>query len=223
MTTAPRKHAHPESDKTRVLLVDDHRAMAEGLRAILSRRLDLEVIGHASDGEEAVVLALRDPPDVVLLDLDLPRAGGLEVLKELGAHACPARVLIFSMYANPTFVLQAIALGASGYALKEEPAAQLVEAIREVARGGGYFSMPIRGIAVALGKARDDSIAESRRLTEREAEVVLLVSEGLCLKDAAAKLGLARPTVKMTWTRALRKLGLRAIEKGLYTASLRGR
>lgn len=201
---------------TRVLLLDDHPAVAEGMRALLSKEPTIEVVAVAQTGERALELARSERPEVALLDIDLPGHDGLETGERLLGEHATLRLIYFSMYANPVFVLRALALGAKGYLLKEEPAHEVANAIRKVAEGSHGFSEPILRIASAMGCVDGSEPV----LSEREREVVLRMARGQSLGALAAGLGITRGTVRILWGRAQRKLGLRSFGSGLFTASL---
>jgi two-component system response regulator DesR len=199
---------------TRVLLLDDHPAVAEGMRELLSREPGIEVVAVAGAGEQAIELARVERPEVALLDIDLPIQDGLEIGQRLLAELPELHLIYFSMYANPVFVLRAIALGAKGYLLKEEPASEVASGIRAVATGGHCFSEPIRQIAQAMGRSSKGV------LSDRERAVMKLMALGRNLAEVAEELGITRGTVRALWTRAQHKLGLRSLGVGLFTASL---
>jgi len=203
---------------TRVLLLDDHPAIAEGMRGLLACEEGIAVVAVAQTGERALELARAERPEVALLDIDLPERDGLEIGAQLLSDLPELRLIYFSMYANPIFVLRAIALGAKGYLLKEEPANEVAKAIRAVAAGGDGFSSPIRQIAVAMGCTSERRV--ERVLSQRETEVVKRMAQGRSLSEVAEDLGIARATVRILWGRAQHKLGLRSLGIGLFTASL---
>lgn len=203
----------------RVLLLDDHPVLAEGMRELLSAERELEVVAVAQTGERALELARSAAPEVGLLDIDLPGEDGLATGARLIAELPALRLVYFSVYANPVFVLRALAIGAKGYLLKEEPAHAVANAIRSVAAGGHGFSEPIRKIAAAMGCVpRRDA---DPLLSEREREVVLRMARGQTLGALAGELGIVRGTARVLWSRAQQKLGLRSLGAGLFTASLK--
>lgn len=204
----------------RVLLVDDHPAVAEGMRELLAEEPGLEVVAVAHNGARALTLARAERPALALLDIDLPGQDGLEIGAQLLAELPELLLIYFSMYANPIFVLRAIALGARGYLLKEEPAHEVANALRAVAAGGHAFSEPIRRIAVAMGFPSQTT--DGPTLSGRERSVVRLIASGRSLDQVAEELGIGRGTVRIHWGHAQDKLGLRSLGVGLFTASLKG-
>jgi DNA-binding NarL/FixJ family response regulator len=202
----------------RVLLVDDHPALAEGMERLLSEERGIAVVGVASDAERALELATRVEPTLAVLDIDLPGRDGLAIGRGLLALRPELKLLYFSLYANPIFVLRAIEVGARGYLLKEEPAHAVAVAIRAVAAGETHFSPPIRRIAVAMGCVT--GVPADQVLTGRERDVVKLIGAGQTLAQTAAALGIGRGSVRCLWERAQDKLGLRSLGVGLFTASL---
>lgn len=204
----------------RVLLVEDHTIVREGLKTMLSLEPDLEVVGEAADGERAVREATRLLPDVVVMDLSLPALNGVDATAAIVA-ACPAtRVLVLSMYGGPEHVRPAVRAGASGYLVKGTGVAELVSGIRAVARGEPWFS---HGIAAILLR-EDGSGAGS--LTPREREVLKLVAEGLSSAEIAKTLELSVKTVESHRSRLMTKLDVtnaaglvrEAIRLGIITA-----
>ena len=197
---------------TRILIVDDHRAVADGLQAVLGARFGADSVAVASDPAEALEEAERFAPQVVLLDIDLPGASGFDLLDPLRERAPECRVVFFSMYANPDFVLRAIGVGASGYLVKDERAADVAAAIDRVAAGEPAFSTGVARIASLLGiPVTEDAAPEDDALTERERDVALELARGTSLQQCAKKLGLRLGTVRTYWARAQVKLRLRAL------------
>ncbi|MCH7230228.1 response regulator transcription factor [Glycomyces sp. L485] len=197
---------------TRVLLADDHAAVRAGLRMLLDSVDDIEVVGEASDGVEAVALARRLLPDVVVMDVRMPRKDGIAAAAELRGVA---DVLVLTSYGDDANVFDALRAGASGFLLKDADAETLVEAVRVVARGDGLISPAVtRNLIAEFGRARPSyaPIAVDGEglaaLTPRETEVLSLIGEGLSNAEIAAVLGTAETTVKSHVTRLLAKLGL---------------
>ena len=198
----------------RVLLVDDDPLVRTGLQLILGGQPDLQVVGEARDGEEAVELAARLRPDVVLMDLRMPRRDGLAAT-ELLVRSDPApAVIVLTTFDTDDSVLAALRLGASGFLLKDTPPAQLVEAVRRVAAGENILSPTVTAqlIASVRGPQEGDRRRAARRrlaaLTEREREVALAVGEGSSNAEIAAALYMSVATVKAHVSRVMDKLGV---------------
>ncbi|REH49787.1 DNA-binding NarL/FixJ family response regulator [Kutzneria buriramensis] len=197
----------------RVLLVDDQELMRMGFRMVLNAQEDLEVIGEAADGVDAVRLAEELRPDVVLMDVRMPRLDGVEATKQI-TEAGTAKVLVMTTFDMDEYALSALRNGASGFLLKDTPPADLVSALRAVASGDAVVSPSVtkRLLDRFLGPAgggelRDASVLDV--LTEREREVLVLIAKGLSNTELAQKLFLSEATVKTHVGRILAKLELR--------------
>jgi DNA-binding NarL/FixJ family response regulator len=183
----------------RVLLVDDHAIVRAGIRALLEAAGGLHVIGEAENGQQAVLEAERLRPDVVLLDLAMPRLNGAEAARQIAREVPTARVLILSSYSDAQHLRQAIEAGAAGYLMKESAGAELVEAVREAVNGGAFFSPALLKqlkewlVGPAEGRA---ATAWAATLSRREAEVLQLIAEGYASKQIAALLSLSKKTVE---------------------------
>jgi two-component system, NarL family, response regulator NreC len=208
----------------RLLLVEDHLMVREGVRALLDEEDDIEVVGQASNGSEVLPLVDRLRPDVVVLDLMLPGKGGLEVARDLTMHRPDVRVVILSMYDNEAYVLEALRNGASAYVLKQSEAAELVRAIREVAAGRRYLGAPLSEHAVeAYARRAEGAPADSyATLTAREREVLKLVAEGLTSPEIAVLLFISPRTVESHRAALMKKLGLRTQADAIRYALQRG-
>ena len=191
----------------RVLIVDDHAVVRAGLRLLLEAEEDLEPVGEAGSGREAVFQARALKPDVILLDVVMPDQGGLEVLPTLLHERPEAKVLVLSMQDDPPYVRQAFASGASGYVLKDAADTEVVAAIREVARGGRYVH-PELGARLIAAEADEARRAEADPLSEREREVLRLLALGHTNQEIAKQLFISVRTAETHRAHIMRKLGL---------------
>src|SRR5262245_35188969 len=213
--------------KIGVLIVEDHAVVREGLKILIQTDGDLEIRGEAGDGKEAVKLAQKLAPDVVLMDVAMPRCNGLEA-KRIISRDCPrSRVLVLSAYKDQEFVEKALQAGAAGYLTKHSAAEDLLRAIRNVSRGCSFLSP-----SVAHGLRRRNETAFMRggrhgeALTPRETQVLRLVARGLANKQIATKLGLSIKTVEKHRQALMDKLDIHeratltryALEKGVLEA-----
>ena len=191
----------------RVLIVDDHAVVRAGLRLLLAAEEDIDPVGEAGSGREAVFQARSLEPDVILLDVVMPDQGGLEVLPTLLRERPETRVLVLSMQDEPAYVRQAFALGASGYVLKEAADNQVVAAVREVARGGRYVH-PELGARLIAAEAEAERRAEEDPLSEREREVLRLLALGHTNQEIARRLYISVRTAETHRAHIMQKLRL---------------
>lgn len=198
----------------RVLLADDHHLVRAGIRALLQRMPEYQVVGEAATGNEAVRLTTTLKPDIVLLDIAMPELSGLEALTQITKHARRSRVIILSMYSTEAYVMRALRGGAAGYLLKGSFAPELDLALKAVARGQVFLSSAVsKHVIDALVRRQDSDGADGsadpyERLTHRERQVLQLIAEGLSSKEIAEKLGISAKTVKTYRTRLMQQLNL---------------
>jgi DNA-binding NarL/FixJ family response regulator len=193
----------------RVLLADDHVLVREGLRALLAKEADIQVVAEAGDGREAIRVARETRPDVAAMDLSMPLLNGLEAARQMATWDRPPGVILLTVHAEDRYVLEAIRAGVRGYVLKKQAAADLVRAIREVSGGGVYLSP---GISAAVIEAvRSPQAPMEGPLTAREREVLQLVAEGKTTKEIAVLLGVSVKTADAHRTRLMQKLDIHDI------------
>lgn len=181
---------------TRILIADDHAILREGVRALLANAGDMEVVGEASDGHQAIALAQQLEPDAILMDIAMPGLGGLEATIEIRRRVPRAKIIVLTQYGEPEYVRRFLKAGVSGYVLKKAAGADLVAAIRAVMRGGLVLDPEVARTAVQENgtQAPDDSSDAYETLTDREKQVLKLVAEGRTNKDIAALLGISVKT-----------------------------
>ncbi|GAA1844161.1 response regulator [Asanoa iriomotensis] len=191
------------SDRIRVLVVDDHAMVRQGLRSFLEVQDDLEVVGEAADGAEAVARTAELLPDVVLLDLRMPGVDGVAALREMTARGLPSRVLVITSFTEPAAVLPAVRAGAAGYVYKDVDPPALAAAIRSV-----HLGHTLLHPEVARVLSEGESAADPARLTPRERQVLTEIGRGRSNREIARSLGLAEKTVKAHVSAILAKLGV---------------
>jgi DNA-binding NarL/FixJ family response regulator len=196
----------------RVVLVDDQTLIRQGVRSLLELAGDIHIVGEAADGDEAVVVIRRHRPDVVLLDLRMPRKGGVDVLRELHAHGGLPATIILTTFDDDEALLDAVRAGARGYLLKDVSLEQLTDAIRVVAQGGSMIRPAVtERVLRGLEHVRRDfeALSSPDPLTRREVEVLRLMAGGYSNREIAGALGTAEGTVKNHASSILSKLGVR--------------
>ena len=197
------------STKLRVLLVDDHKLFRSGVRALLARQPDFEVVGEAADGLDGVKQARQLQPDVVLLDLDMPGISGREVVRTLTEEIPQTRVLMLTVSEDADDLLETLRAGAAGYLLKNIDTEYFVEAIRRAADGESVVSPEMTGKLVAGLKRQTSTVSpEKDVLTAREREILAVLARGASNKEIAREFELAESTVKIHVQNILRKLNL---------------
>jgi len=198
--------------KTTILIADDHRIMREGLGALLGGERDLEVVGEAPDGREAVRLARELKADVVIMDVGMPGLNGVEATKQIAARAPDAKVLALSMHSDRRFVTEMLRAGAYGYVLKESAFEEVVRAVREVVAGRTYLSPGVVGVVVEdyVSHVRKQP-SEASPLTDREREVVQLLAEGESTKRIAARLNVSVKTIETHRKHVMEKLDIHSV------------
>ncbi len=215
--------------KITVMIADDHAILRTGLRMLINAQADMEVVSEASDGEKAVLTARETKPDVALLDLTMPRVGGMNALGTIARDCGKTRVLVLTMHDDPAYLRSALAAGASGYLLKRAVDAELIAAIRAVHRGGIFVDPRLAGILVqdvlAKGKAKAGSKGAANILSQRELQVLGLVARGYTSTEIAKRIFVGVKTIETYRARIFEKLGLQtrsdlirfAVQLGLLT------
>ncbi len=191
----------------RVLIVDDHAVVRSGLRLVLEREDDLEVVGEAGNADEGVRVARLEKPDVVLLDVVMPGRSGIEAAAEVIEASGGAKILVLSMQDDPSYVREAFAVGASGYLLKEAADVEVVQAIREVASGNHYVH-PSLGARLAQAEVDAAKKSADDPLSDREREVLRLLALGHTNQEIAKELFISVRTAETHRAHIMRKLGL---------------
>jgi len=215
-----------------VLLADDHTVVREGLRTLLEAEGDIEVVGEAATGREAVALARKTRPSVVVMDIAMPLLNGLEATRQIRKALPETRILILSAHNDDAYVDQVMRLGASGYLIKQTSARVLSQAVREIQKGNTFFSPTIARSAQDYGRSRDHGRLmkkQGARLSSREVEVLQLIAEGKANKQVAAELGISVKTVEKHRQRVMQKLNIHdtagltryAIAAGIIESSVR--
>ena len=187
-----------------ILLVDDHQLVRAGLRALLESVDDLRVVGEAGDGDAAVDLAVAERPDVVLMDLSMPRVDGVEATRRLAAAGVDTRVVVLTSFADQPRVQAALAAGAVGYLLKDSDPRDVISAVRQAAAG----HVPIDARVAQALLPGSQTPAAGHTLSGREAEVLSLVAHGMANKQIARQLGISERTVKAHLGKVFRQIGV---------------
>jgi DNA-binding NarL/FixJ family response regulator len=215
--------------KIRVMIADDHAILRAGLRMLVNAQADMEVVAEAADGEKAVQIARVTKPDVVLLDLTMPRVGGMKALAGMAHNCRETRVLVLTMHDDPAYLRSALAAGASGYLLKRAVDAELIAAIRAVHRGGIFLDPRLANILVQDVLAKRSTNAGSTQpvniLSPRELQVLSLVARGYSSAEIAKQIFVGVKTIETYRSRLAEKLELRtrsdlvrfAVQMGLLT------
>jgi DNA-binding NarL/FixJ family response regulator len=217
-----------DTEKKRIVIAEDHTILREGLKALLSLNIELVVVGEAQDGREAVRIASELKPDLVLMDLSMPRMNGIEAIKEIKKQHPEIKIIVFTVYKTEEYVLASLQAGADGYILKEANYAEFLIAIKNVLMGKHYLSAEISGKVIEgylKGQQDHAPLTVWDTLTSREREILKLVGEGYKNREIADDLCISMKTVEKHRENLMKKLDLHtasaltsyAIEKGLVT------
>ncbi len=188
----------------KVLVVDDHVIVRDGLAQVLASASDIELVGTASNGVEALVAVVEHMPDVVLMDLSMPEMDGVEATRHIAADHAGVRVLVLTSFSDQSRIMDALSAGAEGYLLKHSEPQEIVAAIRSVYEGGSPLDPKAARVLLESRRTKQVEIA----LTDREREVLLLVREGLANKQIARRLAISERTVKAHLTSVFQRLGV---------------
>lgn len=190
-----------------VLIVDDHALMREGLKKILELDDDIDVIGQAGDGEESIEKIVELNPDVVLLDINMPKVNGIEVLRRVKDLGIDCKIIMLTIHDDREYLQETIKIGANGYVLKDSDADSLIKAIKDVVKGKTYIQPSIATLLVEEMKEEDDEVTKKiNSLTKREYEVLTVIAEGLNNREIAERLFISEKTVKNHVSNIFRKL-----------------
>jgi two-component system, NarL family, response regulator NreC len=214
----------------RILLAEDHQITRQGLRSLIEKQADMEVIGEAENGRQAVAKAGELTPDIIIMDVTMPELNGMEATRQIRTNNQRAKIIALSMHSDSLFVTEMLKNGASGYLLKDCAIEDLIRAIRVVIEGQIYLSPAISGIVVDafLNRTPDADVASSEMLSDREREVLQLMAEGITTKQIALKLHISVKTVETHRRQIMQKLNLHtiaeltkyAIRKGLTSLEM---
>lgn len=195
----------------RILISDDHTLIREGIKQLLELEDDIRVIGQSGDGEEAINLAIELEPDIILLDINMPKINGIETLRRFKDLGIKTKVIILTIHEEREYILETLKLGADGYMLKDSDADNLIKGIRDVSMGKKYIQPSIKHL-VTISDEFDDlhnrGLEKINLLTKREYEVLVLIAEGLNNKNIANKLYISEKTVKNHVSNIFKKLEL---------------
>ncbi|MGB0065959.1 MAG: response regulator transcription factor [Terracidiphilus sp.] len=217
------------AQKIKVMIADDHAILRAGLKMLVNAQPDMEVVSEAPDGEKAVETARETKPDVALMDLTMPRVGGMKALEKMARDCRGTRVLVLTMHDDPAYLRSALAAGASGYLLKRAVDAELITAIRAVNRGGIFVDPRLANVLVqdvlAKSKTKTGSTRPVNILSQRELQVLTLVARGYTSAEIAKQIFVGVKTIETYRSRLAEKLELRtrrdvirfAVQMGLLT------
>ena len=199
-----------------IVIADDHAMIRDGLRTLIQRHANYKIVGEAVSGQEALDLYTALKPDLLILDISMPDINGMDVLKEIIQRDTAARVIIFSMYDGEDYISRCMELGVRGYVMKNESSEELEQAISVVLSGDTYFSRHVQDVIFkkySMNMGRRKSREEMIKLTQREVEIVKLISAGLTSQQMADKLSISPRTVETHRANLMKKVGVRnAIE-----------
>jgi len=209
--------------KLKILLVDDHQTVREGIKLLVNSQADMEVIGEAGDGEIAIEMAKTLKPDVIIMDISMPRLNGLMATKQLRAANSDVKILTLSRHTDDGYLQQLLAAGVNGYVLKQSAPTHLISAVREIASNKSYLDPALAKRVIDGFSGRSALRGEGTiELSNRESEVVRLIALGYSNKEIAAKLSLSVKTIEAHKTNSMRKLGMSGRIDIVHYAILQG-
>jgi len=210
------------SEKIKVLIVDDQQLVRDGIKALLEIKDDFDIVGTASDGQQAMEILQKTPTDVVLMDIRMPGIGGIEATRQIRQMNKDIRIIMLTTFNNDDYIVKAIKAGANGYLLKDIPKDDLAEAIRLAYRGVSQFSSDTIGMLVERNLLRDTDISpepeeEIALLNEKEYEILCMIAEGYSNREIAEELFFTEGTVKNYVSKVLNTLHLRdRVQAAIY-------
>jgi two-component system, NarL family, response regulator NreC len=198
---------------TKVLLADDHRLLIDGLRSLLESRRNIKIVGVAKDGMEAIELAGQHTPDVIFLDISMPRLNGIDATRQILRVLPKTKVVMLSMHADKRYIQESIRAGACGYILKESAVSEVIAALDVIQRGELFFSQSVRDKVLHeyVDLIRGDNGSNDSPLSPREREVLQLLAEGQSTKDMAGTLNVSVKTIESHRKQIMDKLGLHSV------------
>jgi DNA-binding NarL/FixJ family response regulator len=206
---------------TTIILADDHTVVRQGIRKLLETREDFEIVGEASDGEEAVKLVIEKQPDVAIMDIWMPRLSGIDATRRISKRGLGTKVLVLSMHESRAYVEEVLRAGAAGYIVKNAAASDLLDAIDAVCNGVSYLSPVItQQVVDAIARPAESAPSGLGVLTDREREVLQLIAEGLSSKEIASMLGVSLKTVDSHRSNLMEKLDIHKVS-GLVRFAIR--
>lgn len=197
----------------RIIIVDDHGIVREGLKALLENQPDIEVVGEGEDGQVAVELTKQLSPDMIIMDMSMPNLNGIEATRLILQNSPNTKVVILSMHSDRHIVKEILEAGASAYVLKSNLFDEMLRALETVAKGGRYLSPRITDVVINgyVGKSAENDAAEATKLTGRERQIVQLVAEGKTIKEIAGMLHISPKTADSNRRQIMNKLGFNSV------------
>ncbi len=213
-------------DKIRIVIADDHAVVREGTRTLLEREADMQVVGEAADGEEAIKLIETLKPDVAILDISMPKMSGIEVTKRIKPRFPSLAILILTAYDNDEYVFALLEAGAAGYLLKDVPGREIVDAVRSVYSGESVLHPSIARKVIQRAITGSAAPAETKKeeieLSDREEEVLRMIAQGLSNKDIANRLSISSRTVQGHINKLFHKLNVGSRTEAIFQSVKKG-